>query len=189
MPHSHTCLKYHLVFSTKHRLGWITADIERALYEYIGGIIRKKSGQLIEIGGIEDHVHILAGFHQSRTVAGMAGAIKSNSSRFGKEFTENPDFSWQEGYSAFTVSESQIPRVKRYLQRQKEHHHTMSYEDEVRLLCRRHGIEFDEAFFKDTPSLEEPSDLSESEVRSPEGGRCRPGCQPWDLGRGWARGR
>ncbi len=51
MPHSHTCLKYHIVFSTKCRLPWITADLEAELHAYIGGIIRNKSGQIIEIGG------------------------------------------------------------------------------------------------------------------------------------------
>ena len=155
MPHSHTCLKYHIVFNIKHRLPWITADLEAELYAFIGGIIRNKSGQMIEIGGIEDHVHVLAGFHQSRSVAGMVAAIKSNSSRFGKELSGNPAFGWQAGYAAFTVSASQVPKVELYIQRQKEHHHTMSYEDEVRRLCQRHGIKLEESFFEDQRGLEE----------------------------------
>lgn len=152
MPHSHTSLKYHIVFSTMHRLPWITADLEPALYEYVGGILRRKGGQMIEIGGIEDHVHILAGFHQSRSVAAMVGAIKSNSSSFAKEVSDNPAFAWQPGYAAFTVSESQIPRVRRYLQRQKDHHRARSYEDEIRQLCRRHGIRLHNSFFEDQPA-------------------------------------
>ena len=149
MAHSYTSLKYHVVFSTKYRLRWITENLERELYRYIGGIIRNKNGHLIEIGGIEDHVHILAGFPQSRPVAGMVGAIKSNSSSFGKEKSGNPDFSWQLGYAAFTVSESQVPKVKRYIQRQKQHHRKLSYEDEVRELCRRHGVQIENSFFED----------------------------------------
>ncbi|MCP3961577.1 MAG: transposase, partial [bacterium] len=70
MPHSHTSLKYHVVFSTKYRLPWITAELEPKLYAYIGGILRRKDGQMVEIGGVEDHIHLLAGFHQSRSVAG-----------------------------------------------------------------------------------------------------------------------
>ncbi len=148
MAHSHTSLKYHIVFSTKHRLPWVTAELEPELHAYIGGIIGNKSGQMIEIGGIEDHLHILAGFHQSRSVAGMVGAIKSNSSSFGKEIASNPSFSWQSGYAAFTVSESQVPKVKRYIQCQKRHHRKMTFEDEIRQLCRRHGIKLDESFFE-----------------------------------------
>ncbi len=92
----------------------------------------------------------------------MAGAIKSNSSSFGKEITGNPVFGWQAGYAAFTVSESQVPRVARYIQRQKEHHQAMSYEAEIRRLCQRHGIKLEASFFEDeTPSGTRPS---------PEGG-------------------
>ena len=149
MPHSYTNLKYHVVFSTKLRLPWISAELEPALYGYIGNVIRNKGGQSIEIGGIEDHVHILAGFPQSRSVAAMVGAIKSNSSSFGKEESKSAAFSWQEGYAAFTVSESQVSRVRRYIQRQKEHHRAQSYEDEVRELCRRHGIKLEDSFFED----------------------------------------
>ncbi len=173
MSHSRTCLKFHIVFSTKYRLPWITADIEPELYAYIGGIIENKSGQMIEIGGIEDHIHILAGFHQSRSVASMVGAIKSNSSSFGKEITHNPSFGWQPGYAAFSVSESQVTRVKRYLQRQKEHHQKMTFEGEVHRLCRRHGIQLDESFFdKESVTRAFPSGARRAVCGSP-------GREPW----------
>ena len=151
MPHSRTSLKFHIVFSTKYRLPWITAEVEPKLHSYIGGIIRHKGGQMIEVGGVEDHIHVLAGFHQSRSVAGMVGAIKSNSSSFGKEITDNPSFSWQLGYAAFSVSESQVPKVKRYIQRQKEHHQRMTYEGEIQQLFQRHGIKAGESFFETEP--------------------------------------
>ncbi len=152
MAHSHTNLKYHIVFSTKYRMPWITPDIESRLYAYIGAIIRKKDGQLSVIGGITDHIHILTSFHQSRSIAGMVGAIKSNSSSFGKKVSGNEAFAWQSGYSAFTVSESQVPRVNRYIQNQKTHHATTSYADEIRELCRRHGIKFNETSLENEPT-------------------------------------
>ncbi|MCP3961576.1 MAG: transposase, partial [bacterium] len=127
------------------------AELEPKLYAYIGGILRRKDGQMVEIGGVEDHIHLLAGFHQSRSVAGMVGAIKSNSSSFGKAESRNPAFSWQMGYAAFTVSESQVPRVRRYIRNQKEHHRKIGYEDEIRELCRRHRIQLEESFFEDEP--------------------------------------
>ncbi len=149
MSHSLVDSKHHIVFSTKYRLPLITAELQPQLYAYIGGIIRNKGGQMIEIGGIEDHVHILARLHQTRSLAAMVGAIKSNSSSFGKDKLGNPAFGWQMGYGAFSVSESRVLRVRLYIQRQKEHHRRMTYEEEVRGLCRRHGIKFDESFLKD----------------------------------------
>lgn len=155
MPHSYVSLKYHIVFSTKFRLPWITTDLESRLYEYMGGVLREKRGKLIKIGGVEDHVHILAGLSQSLAVADVVGSVKANSSSFGKETGDNPDFSWQPGYAAFTVSESQVPKVRRYIQRQKIHHRKVSYEDEVRELARHHGIVLEDSFFA---TAETPSD-------------------------------
>ena len=151
MPGAYTQNYYHVVFSTKYRLRWITADWEMDLYAYIGGILRKKGGQIVAASGVEDHVHVLAGLHRSRSVAGMVGAIKSNSSSFGKRASGNPDFGWQDGYAAFSVSESQVPRVRRYIQHQKEHHRSLSYEEEIRELCRRHRIKLDDSFFEKAP--------------------------------------
>jgi len=148
MGHSYTSLKYHVIFSTRKRLPLIHAAMEPEIYSYIGGIIHRKNGEIIDMGGIDDHVHLLAGFHQSSSVAGMVGAIKANSSSFGKELG-SLGFGWQKGYSAFTVSESKIPEVRRYIQRQREHHRRMSYEDEMRGICRLHGMELDESYFTD----------------------------------------
>lgn len=149
MGHSLTDLPCHLVFSTKYRVQWIEKRFESDLYSYILGIILHKKGQLIEIGGIEDHVHILACFHQSRSIASMVGAIKSNSSSYGKRLMDNDDFSWQTGYAAFNVSRSQVPRVRTYIQKQREHHKKMTYQEEIRKLCRLHNVNFDESFFEE----------------------------------------
>lgn len=149
MPHSYVSLKYHLVFSTKFRLPWITPELEPELYGYLGGVLEGKQGRVIAIGGIEDHVHILAGLSQNRSLASILAAVKSNSSSFCKEIGRNPDFAWQEGYAAFTVSESQVARVRRYIRRQKIHHRKVTYEDEIRELARRHGLEVEDAFFPD----------------------------------------
>ena len=64
---TYASLTYHLVFSTKYRQRRIDASFKEDLYSYIGGIIRGEKGHLIEIGGMKDHVHILAGF--SATIA------------------------------------------------------------------------------------------------------------------------
>ena len=170
MPHSLTFLKNHIIFSTKYRVEWITSDKAPRLYAYIADVAKSKKAQVIEIGGIEDHVHVLANFHASRPVSGVVGAIKANSSRFGKELLDNEDFGWQEGYAAFSVSESEVERVRRYIRNQREHHARMTYEDEIRKICQRYRIEPSEAFIKGHPS-EEPEETSPTiPIRSPEGG-------------------
>jgi len=75
------------------------------------------------------------------TVAKAVNLLKSNSSSWMKQ--QENKFSWQEGYASFSVSASNIPAVKRYVLNQESHHRTMTYEDELLTLLRKHGIEFD----------------------------------------------
>jgi hypothetical protein len=57
-----------------------------------------------------------------------------------------PGFAWQDGYSAFTVSVSQCPAVRRYIDHQEEHHRTLSYQDELVKLLEKHGVKYDEKY-------------------------------------------
>ncbi len=172
MSHSLTFLKNHIIFSTKYRVEWITDNAAPRLYAYMAEVAKSKKAYAIEIGGIEDHVHILANFHASRSVASVVGAIKSNSSRLAKELLDNEDFGWQAGYAGFSVSESEVGRVRRYIRNQRDHHRRMTYEDEIRRICQRYGVKPDETFLKGYPG-DEDSDSNRraaSQIRSPEGG-------------------
>ena len=141
---SFTSLNYHVVFSTKYRTPAIDEDIRERLYEYIGGIIRAKEGTQIEIGGISDHVHILAGCSPKMAVSDWVRDIKANSARWMNELPDRRDrFEWQKGYGAFTVSASQVEVVRQYIQRQPIHHQRRSFRDEFLELLTRHNIEFD----------------------------------------------
>ena len=80
-----TKLSYHIVFSTKHRSKLIAESFCERLYEYIGGIIRAKNGHLIEIGGIEDHIHILANLSPTKSISDTIRDIKANSSKWKNE--------------------------------------------------------------------------------------------------------
>ena len=143
MARTYTKLIYHIVFSTKERVPLITAEIRDRLYPYLGGVIRGEKGSLTEIGGIADHVHILARFGAAVAVSEMVKRIKGNSSHWlGQEL--GVWFAWQIGYGAFTVSESQVAAVRKYIQRQEEHHKRVSFKDELISLLRKHRIEFDE---------------------------------------------
>ena len=140
---SFTQLTYHVVFGTKYRRSSIVDEMQERLYEYIGGIIRSKNGQTIEIGGMPDHIHILARLSPTIAVSDVVRDIKANSSKWMNELIETTQaFEWQKGYGAFTVSYSQIPAVRRYLQNQREHHSKRSFQDEYIEFIKRHGIEF-----------------------------------------------
>ena len=143
MARTSTKLIYHIVFSTKERVPLITAEIRDRLYPYLGGVIRGEKGSLMEIGGITDHVHILARFGAAVAVSEMIKRIKGNSSHWLSQEL-GVWFAWQTGYGAFTVSESQVAAVRKYIQRQEEHHKRVSFKDELISLLRKHRIEFDE---------------------------------------------
>ena len=150
MSTTYTKLLYHFVFSTKMRLPLITAAIQDELYRYIGGIVVGEGAALYEIGGMPDHVHLLVQLKPTVSLSDFLRQLKSNSSKWLNERTQTPyKFAWQEGYSAFTVSESQVSRVRAYIQDQAEHHRASDFQSELRELLSRHGIEFDEQFLWD----------------------------------------
>ncbi len=141
---AYTSLTYHVIFSTRLRRPLIHEKLQERLYQYIGGTIRQLNGHLIQIGGIEDHLHILANSPPARALSDMIRDIKANASRWVNQLPESRSrFEWQKGYAAFTVSDSQIPSVQRYVRNQREHHRTTTFEEEYIAFLRRHGIEFD----------------------------------------------
>ena len=145
---SYTSLKYHIVFSTKERRALLSAELRPRVIKYIGGIIRNLKGTLIEANGSEDHLHVAAGCHPSVAVSAFVRDIKSNSTGWVREtLPELRQFGWQDEYSAFTVSESRLPALIEYIRRQEEHHKKMTFQEELKLLLAKHGIDFDERYF------------------------------------------
>ena len=140
-------LTYHIIFATRYRQKTIRPELQHRLYEYIGGIVRKQKGHLIEIGGVEDHIHILANLSPVAAISDSVRDIKANSAKWMNELPERKDkFEWQKGYGAFTVSASQIESVCKYIQNQKEHHRVKSFEEEYIEFLKRHGIEFERRY-------------------------------------------
>src|SRR5205085_494493 len=119
MSHSYTNLLYHIVFSTKDRRPLLDAAIRPRLYEYLAGGIRGEGGTALIINGTSDHVHILPRCRQDKALADVVRAVKANSSGWLHEtFPSLRRFAWQQGYGAFTVSQSQVERVKKYIANQ-----------------------------------------------------------------------
>jgi len=139
---SYSKLTYHIVFGTKYRRKTISSEIAPRLYEYVGGIIRDLSGSQIEIGGIEDHIHILTTLPASNAISKALQEIKASSSKWMKENSSQAQFAWQVGYGAFTVSYSGIDTVRSYIQNQREHHRMRTFEEEYEQLLLKHGIAY-----------------------------------------------
>lgn len=139
-------LLYHVVFSTKNRAPLIGDELREPLYHYIGGILRAEDGALLEIGGVADHVHLLVRLRPSTAIAEAVRLVKANSSKWVHEERKVDAFGWQTGYGAFTVSESQVDGVRRYIRRQPVHHRRRTFEEEMAELLRRHGIAFEERY-------------------------------------------
>lgn len=147
MPQSYTCLNYHFIFSTKHRVPSIRSEWKQRLYDYLGGLIRSERGVLISAGGIADHVHLLARLGQNRAISDVLRVVKTNSSKWVHEtFPGSDDFGWQNGFGAFSVSNSGIEGVKAYIAGQEDHHRTLRFQDEYREFLVRHEILFDEKY-------------------------------------------
>jgi REP element-mobilizing transposase RayT len=150
MPSTHTNLLYHLVFSTKRRLPLISSNLGTELYRYIGGIIRDEGGIMLEIGGIADHLHILTKWKPSIALSDFLAKIKGNSSKWANETKmKMRKFGWQEGYGAFSVSESQVVAVTKYIRSQEEHHRKQTFQEEYLALLKKHRIQFDERYLWD----------------------------------------
>ena len=147
MGDSYTNLLYHIVFSTKDRRPLITPDYEVRLYDYIGGTIRELGGISLALNGTEDHLHALAKLRPDRALSDVLRKLKANASGWmHRVFPRLEDFTWQRGYGAFTVSQSNVREVSEYIARQKQHHQKTSFRDEFIQFLIANEIEFDERY-------------------------------------------
>jgi len=151
MPQSLSVVYIHLVFSTKHRQPFLRDQkIREAAHAYLGAISKRLDCPPILIGGVEDHVHILARFGRTITQAEWVKELKRVSNEWMKgQGRDYADFQWQAGYSDFSVSQSNLERVIKYIANQEEHHRKISFQDELRTLLQKHKTEWDEQYIWD----------------------------------------
>jgi REP element-mobilizing transposase RayT len=147
MGDSYTNLLYHVVFSTKDRQPLITPDYEVRLYDYIGGTIRDLGGISLALNGTGNHLHLLAKLRPDRALSDVLRKLKANASGWmHRVFPRLEDFVWQRGYGAFTVSQSNVGEVRKYIAGQKQHHQKISFRDEFIQFLIANEIEFDERY-------------------------------------------
>ena len=140
----------HHVYSTKHRNLWIPPNVQQRLWAYQAGIFDQWESPAIVIGGVDDHVHAMFSLPKNYALKKIVEEVKKGSAKWMKlKGTGSESFSWQSGYAAFSVSPSKLEDVRHYIENQAEHHRRISFQDELRELFRRHGVEFDERFVWD----------------------------------------
>ena len=147
MANTFTSLRVHIVFSTKNRERWLAPDIEDDIWRYLGGICRTHHLVALQIGGVDDHVHLLLGYPPRVVLSDFMKWLKGESSKWISDLSPSlRDFSWQDGYGAFCIGHSQIPRTIRYIQTQRARHGRLTFEREYRDFLHVHDIEAEEKY-------------------------------------------
>ena len=150
MPQSLSSILIHLVFSTKNREPFISRAIEPELHPYMASIFRALKSPSLAIDGTTDHVHILLSLSRIMKIADVVEEVKTESSKWiktkGREFR---NFHWQKGYGAFSIGQSNLSQLKRYIRGQKEHHRRVTFQDEYRKFLKRYEIPCDERYVWD----------------------------------------
>jgi len=148
LSHTASNLVVHLIFSTKGRRPLITPEICADLCAYLGGIIREMHGTALIVNSTSDHVHMLIRIRPVHAAAEIARVVKSNSSRWVRDKWK-VQFAWQTGYGAFSVSESNVPTVARYIAGQEEHHKKRTFQEEYVAFLKRNKVLYDERYIWD----------------------------------------
>jgi len=151
MPQSLANVVLHVIFSTKNRRPFLrTPHVRDVMIGYLVGTLRNLKCPSVTVGVVEDHVHILCNLSRTLSIAQLVEQVKTSSSARIKE--QGPawsDFHWQNGYGAFSVSQSNVGEVRQYVENREEHHRTRTFQEEFRLFLKRHGLEFDELYVWD----------------------------------------
>ena len=150
MPQSLSNILVHLTFSTKDRRPDIHEEVEEELHRYLGGLCGKLGCPTIEVGGTEDHVHLCFRLSRTTTVADLVEEVKKRSSKWIKgKGARYRFFAWQAGYGAFSIGQSSLRALRRYIATQKRHHQKRDFKAEFRELLAKYEVEYDERYVWD----------------------------------------
>lgn len=149
MPHTYSNILVHIVFSTKNRFPFISPELRPRLYAYLGGVIRKAGGSLIEVGGMPDHMHLLVKLTPTTVIADVMRDVKVRTTYWARGIGVS-NFEWQDGYGVFSLGQPQADRVRRYIRNQEKRHKAIDFETEYRRMLRRCGIVVPEITMENT---------------------------------------
>ncbi len=151
MPQSLANVLVHIIYSTKNRDPFLSdKGIRSEMHAYLGGTCNDCGCPVLTVGGVADHVHILCSLSRTITIADLLKELKTSSSKWVKTKGRILEkFSWQNGYGAFSVGQTEVERVLAYIRNQEEHHRHKTFQDEYRAFLKEYKIEFDERYVWD----------------------------------------
>jgi REP-associated tyrosine transposase len=150
MPQSLAKVLVHLIYSTKGRERLLTEGIRQELHAYTATVFKAMECHALLMNSVEDHVHIVFSLARTRSISEVVETVKKSTSKWLK--TKPPElaqFHWQAGYGAFSVSQSNLDQVLKYIANQQEHHRVKTFQEEYRGFLKRHGVAFDERYVWD----------------------------------------
>ena len=141
----------HLIFSTKNRFPFLSDTVLRSeMHAYLATMLRNHDCETLIVGGVEDHAHALFTLSRTLSIASVVKEVKRTSSSWIKGNSRKlSKFHWQGGYAAFSVSQSNLQQVIRYIENQEEHHKRVTFQDEFRAFLKAYGVEYDERYVWD----------------------------------------
>jgi putative transposase len=149
MPQSLARILVHVVFSTKNREAMLTDTIRPNAFAYMATVGRDLGCDVFQVGGMPDHVHLAVGLSRTISIAEFVKKVKQTASVWIKENGGGPRFEWQAGYGAFSIGESQLVALVRYIEGQAEHHRVRTFQEEYRAMLAKYGVEGDERYLWD----------------------------------------
>ena len=150
MPQSFCQIYVHIIFSTKDRWKWLSADIRPRVYAYLATLARNMGCPYIVVGGTDNHIHIVLDTGKANKPVDILARVKKESSKFVKTLgLKYRHFYWQNGYGMFSVSPASVQDVVCYIENQEQHHRTVSFKDEFRSFLDEYGLKYDERYLWD----------------------------------------
>jgi putative transposase len=140
----------HIVFSTKNREPLIDIHFQKDLYAYIAGTCQSLGCETYQVGGMDDHVHIACSLPRTKNPSDLTAEIKRSSSRWISKHQLNAlPFAWQAGYGVFSLGQSQLPVLIRYIKNQQEHHKKISFQEEFVMFLKKYDVDYNEKYLWD----------------------------------------
>lgn len=151
MANTYTQLHIHLIFAVKYRAALIKKEWKERLHQYVTGIVQRKGHKMLQVNSMPDHIHLLIGLRPSEALSSLVQIVKSESTKWIRENDLSHQFSWQEGYGAFSCSKNHVENVIRYIMNQDAHHKKQNFRQEYLQLLSEAGIKFEPIYLFSEP--------------------------------------
>lgn len=157
MPGTYSQIYIQIVFAVRNRESLIHSSWEERLYQYITAIVQNQGQKMLAINGMPDHIHIFIGIKPSCRISDLVREIKKSTNELiNEKKLSKSKFNWQEGYGAFSYSDSQINNVVQYVMRQKEHHKKQTFKEEYFQFLKEFNVQYEEKYLFNWITNEEP---------------------------------